>query len=261
SFAALMAPSGKYLVEDVALHYAPSANALDFTSRRRSLGPGPVVVIADPAVDPALGGSEPLPRLPGAAREGRRIARIVGAAARLLEGPAATEETVRQAITGARVLHFATHGIIRDDRPFDSFLALAGPNGSDPDNDGRLSAAEVYGLPLSADLVVLGACRSAAGPVTGDGIVGLTRGIFAAGTPSVMASLWDLPDAFTASVFPAFYQERQGARSKADALRRAQLSMIRNLRAGRVSVDTPAGRFVLPEHPSIWAALILVGEP
>lgn len=262
SFAALMAPSGRYLVEDFALHYAPSANALDFTGRRPATGPGPVLVIADPAVDPGSGDADPLPRLPGAAREGRRIAQVVGVdGTRLLQGAAATEQTVRQAISGARVLHFATHGIVRDDRPFDSFLALAGPAGPGSDNDGRLTAGELYGLRLNADLVVLGACRTAAGPVTGDGIVGMTRGIFAAGAPSVIASLWDLPDTVTASVFPAFYTERHGGRSKAEALRRAQLSMIRDLRAGRVWVDTPAGRFALPEHPSVWGALILVGEP
>lgn len=262
AFAALAGPSGKYLVEDFALHYVPSVSALNFTSRRPAGGTGPTLVIADPALDPALGGGESLPRLPGAAREGRRIGQIVGAGGtRVLQGAAATERTVRQAIAGARVLHFATHGIVSDDRPFDSFLALAGRPGGLADDDGRLTTGEVYGLRLDADLVVLGACRTAAGPVTGDGIVGLTRGFFAAGAPSVIASLWDLPDTVTASVFPAFYTERHGGRSKAEALRRAQLSMIRDLRAGRVSVDTPAGRFALPEHPSVWGALILVGEP
>lgn len=261
AFAALTAPSGRYLVEEFPLHFAPSASTLEFTSRRRPHASGAALVVADPAIDPALGGDEPLVRLPGAAREGRHIAEILGPGrARLLQGSAATEPGVRAAAPSAHVLHFATHGIIRDDHPFESFLALAGPAAAASD-DGRLTMGEVYGLRLNADLVVLSACRSAAGPVTGDGIVGLTRGFFSAGTPSVIASLWDVPDSVTASVFPAFYREWTGERSKAAALRASQLAMIRDLRAGRVAVDTPAGRFVLPEHPALWAGLVLVGEP
>lgn len=261
AFAALIAPSGTYLVEEFSLHYAPSASTLAFTGRRQPGATGAALVVADPAVDPALGGDEPLVRLPGAAREGRRITEIFGPGrARLLEGAAATEPDVRVAASSAHVLHFATHGILRDDRPFESFLALAG-RATTPADDGKLTMGEVYGLRLRADLVVLSACRSAAGAVTGDGIVGMTRGFFSAGTPSVIASLWDVPDAVTASVFPTFYKEWTGERSKAAALRASQLAMIRDLRAGRVAVDTPAGRFVLPEHPALWAGLILVGEP
>jgi hypothetical protein len=40
---------------------------------------------------------------------------------------------------------------------------------------------------------------------------------------------------------------------------RAQLHVIRELRSGRIAVDTPAGRYVVPEHPSLWAGLVLLG--
>lgn len=261
AFAALVAPSGQYLIEQWPIHYAPSASALEFTARRRGANRGPVLVVADPEFSPS-GGEEPLARLPGAAVEGRQIAATLGADRTIVvRGAAATEARVRGAAAAASVLHFATHGVIRDDRPFESFLALAGA-GSDPSTDGRLTMAEVYGLRLdAADLVVLSACRSALGPVTGDGIVGLTRGFFAAGSPSVVASLWDVPDAVTSSIFTAFYRAWDREASKAEALRRAQLAILRDLRAGRISVDTPAGRFALPEHPSLWAGLVLVGEP
>lgn len=77
----------------------------------------------------------------------------------------------------------------------------------------------------------------------------------------MIASLWDLPDVVTAPLLANFYREWVGTSSKAEGLRRAQLHMIRQLRAGQVAVDTPAGRFVVPEHPSLWAGLVLVGEP
>jgi CHAT domain-containing protein len=97
--------------------------------------------------------------------------------------------------------------------------------------------------------------------VTGDGITGLTRAFFVAGSRSVMASLWDLPDIGTAPLLARFYREWDASSSKAEAFRRAQLHIFRELRAGRMAVDTPAGRFVVPEHPSLWAGLVLIGEP
>ena len=117
----------------------------------------------------------------------------------------------------------------------------------------------MYELSLDADLVVLSACRSAVGPVTGDGITGLSRAFFAAGSRSVMASLWDLPDVVTAPLLARFYREWRASRSKDDALRRAQLHVIQQLRNGRIAIDTPAGRYVVPEHPSLWAGLVLMG--
>jgi CHAT domain-containing protein/tetratricopeptide (TPR) repeat protein len=262
SFAALIAPSGRYLIEDHPLHYAPSVSTLAFTANRPPRSTGPSLIVADPDISRTVSEADALPRLPGAAREGRRITGLLGAdRTTLLTGPLARERQVRDAASSARVLHFATHGIIHDDEPFGSYLALAGGGSADAHDDGRLTTSEVYGLRLSADLVVLGACRSATGPITGDGIVGLTRGFFAAGAPSVIASLWDLPDTITASIFPTFYATWSGTPSKAAALRQAQLAAIRQLRAGRVSVDTPAGPFIVDEHPTLWAGLVLVGEP
>jgi CHAT domain-containing protein/tetratricopeptide (TPR) repeat protein len=261
AFAALVSPSGRYLIEDWPLHYAPSASALEFTAHRRHGRTGPALIVSDPATSAVGADNAALPRLPGAAREGQLVARALGTGrAVFLQGPAATEAQVRQVAGRASVLHFATHGIIRDDRPFESFLALTrSPGGLE--QDGRLTMGEVYGLRLRADLVVLSACRSATGPISGDGIVGLSRGFFAAGAPSVIASLWDLPDGVTASLFPSFYSSWSKDRSPAAALRAAQLALIRDLRAGRVTAETPAGRFALPEHPSLWAGLMLVGEP
>jgi CHAT domain-containing protein/tetratricopeptide (TPR) repeat protein len=260
-FAAFAAPSGRYLIEDYPLHYASSISALAFTARGPSRRHGPALVVADPAMARSVAQADGLERLPGAAREGRLVARALGPdTTQLLQSSAATERGFRDGAAAARVIHLATHAVVRDDRPFESFLVMAAA-GSEPENDGRLMMGEIYGLRLDAALVVLSACKSASGPVTGDGIVALSRGFFAAGAPSVMASLWDLPDAVTVSVFPSFYAAWSEGTSRAESLRQAQLALIRDLRAGRVQVDTPAGRFTLPEHPSLWAGLVLLGEP
>ncbi len=260
SFAGLPNRRGRYLVEDYRLHYAPSVGALtDVRARRR--GEGPVLLVVDPALAPSGGGASALPRLPSAAAEGRAIARVLGGrGVALLGGQDATEARVRLAMTTASVVHFATHGVVSDDAPSSSYLALAGAS-DHLDDDGHLSAGELYDLRLEADLVMLGACRSATGPQTGDGVTGLARAFLAAGVPTVIAALWDLPDATTARMQPAFYRRWNAQASPSDALRHAQLDLLRQLRAGRVTVTTPVGVLTVPEHPSMWAGLIAMGAP
>lgn len=262
SFAPLLSASGRYLIEDARLSYTPSVAALlRLREPISASAAGRSVVVADPALAIAVSQRERLARLPGASAEGRAVTRALGArSTTLLSGSTASESQVRKVLGGASVVHFATHGVIRDDEPMASFLALGGSATSAQD-DGRLTTAEVYELSLDAELVVLSACRSALGPATGDGITGLTRAFFVAGSRSVMASLWDLPDIVTAPLLARFYREWNTSSTKAEGLRRAQLHVMRELRAGRIAVDTPAGRFTLPEHPSLWAGLVLVGEP
>lgn len=261
SFAALNNENGRYLIEDYRLHYAPSAAALEFTAREKTADRnGRFLFVANPNV-PANAATTPLPPLPGAEREVRAVAkalRLINPTT--LTGKAASESAIRDTIGRYRVVHFATHGLVSSDRPFDSFLALASDAGARP-SDGKLTAGEIYGLHLSADLVVLSACRTAGGQISGDGIVGLTRAFFAAGTPSILAALWDMADESAEVLVPRFYEEWQKSGDKSVALRAAQLSMLRDLRAGRLKVNTPFGDMSLPPHPILWANLILIGEP
>ena len=178
----------------------------------------------------------------------------------LLEGTRASESTVRESSTGKTVLHFASHAIVKDDDPLGSYLAL-GPNADGSAADGRLTAQEIYGLTVGADLVVLSACRSGSGRVTGDGIATLARAFFFAGTPSLVTSLWDLADEPANRLVPAFYRSWFAGASKARALRTAQLEVLRNLRAGTMQITTRLGPVSLPEHPVFWAGFALVGEP
>lgn len=91
--------------------------------------------------------------------------------------------------------------------------------------------------------------------------MGLTRAFFYAGTPSVVAALWDVADEPTFRLVSGFYSRLAAAPDKARALRSAQLSMLRALRAGEVKVPTAAGAVTLPEHPVLWAGFVPVGEP
>ena len=261
TFAALPSRDGRYLLEDYAIHYAPAGAVLQFTAGMRRAGArrGAALLVADPATVPGSPLDPPLPRLPGSRRE---VASIAGVMPRgrvtLLEGSDATEPRVTAAAANKAIVHFATHAIVRDEAPNDSYLAF-GPGGAS--TTGLLTAREVYGLRLSADLVVLSACRSGGGGVTGDGVATFARAFIYAGTPSLIVSLWDVADEPASRLLPAFYRNwMAGAEiGEEPQLRAAQAARLR--RAGTVRVETRAGPIILPENPRFWAGFILIGEP
>jgi CHAT domain-containing protein len=261
SFAALPARDGRYLLEDYAIHYAPAGAVLQVTAgmRRADARSGTALLVADPATVRRSPLDPELPPLPGARQEIARIAALIPRR-RLtrMEGSDATEARVTAAAPGKAIVHLATHAIVRDDAPNDSYLAFGPDVGS---ANGLLTARDVYGLRLNADLVVLSACRSGGGRITGDGVATFARAFMYAGTPSLVLSLWDVADAPSSQLLPAFYRAWLGGASKARSLRRAQLQLLSDLRAGAVRVETRAGPIVVPEHPMFWAGFVLIGEP
>ncbi len=256
SFAGLRGADGRTLLEAHDLHYVPAIGALVESSASAAppatAGQG-ALVVGDPGPLQTEPGMEPLPALPWARREVAAVRASLGATATVLTASEATEGAVRAALTGRRVLHFATHGVVSNATTSPSFLALHPSTGS----DGRLLADEIYDLRLDADLVVLSACRTALGPVEGDGVIGFARAFLAAGAHSVVATQWDVSDRVSYEVMRQFYARRAQGASKSRALRGAQLAVLRALRAGTIRVDG----VVLPETPRLWAGFVLTGEP
>ena len=265
-FGALVDDRGRYLIERYALHYVASGAVLsEALARTRPKGDGAAtraLLVADPSPIASSGGEVPLRPLPGARGEARAIEPLMTIPVDLLVGRRASESAVRDRLPGARIVHFATHALVRDQDPLGSHLLLAATAGATgTESDGRLTAGEVTGLRLSSDLVVLGACRSARGAVSSDGIAGLTRAFMAAGAPSIVATLWDVSDVTTSRVIQRFYRSYLSGISKDRALRAAQLQLLRDLRAGRVTVRLGGTTITYPEHPHLWAGAILVGAP
>ncbi len=257
SFAGLRAADGRTLLEAHDLHYVPAIGALvepaaDVPPDGSSAGHG-ALVVGDPGPLQTEPGMEPLPALPWARREVAAIRSALGGGTTVLTAADATEAAVRAALPGRRVLHFATHGVVSNATTSPSFLALHPSAGG----DGRLLADEIYDLRLDADLVVLSACRTALGPVEGDGVIGFARAFLAAGARSVVATQWDVSDRVSYEVMRQFYARRAQGASKSRALRGAQLAVMRALRAGTIRVDGVA----LPETPRLWAGFVLTGEP
>jgi CHAT domain-containing protein len=263
-FAALIDEHGRYLIERHSLHYATSGAVLleasDRTRHARNTTTNLLVADPAPAATTAAAG---LAALPAARDEVQAIAKLLPDQSNVLLGRGASEAAVRRALPHARIVHFATHALVTDLDPLSSHLVLAPAASTRPatDDDGELTASEVASLTLDSDLVVLGSCRSARGKISSDGIAGLTRAIMGAGTASVVATLWDVSDRPTARLMQRFYQELARGRAKDEALRLAQIALIRDLRAGRVTGTFGRTVVTYPELPWLWAAPILVGAP
>ena len=228
-FAALPTGDGALMIDHHTLAVVPSLQVLKLAgqlgdtasiplSRRAAAGALVVGNPAMPSVSPRFGAEpEPLPALPGTETEAIAVGHRLNTAPLL--GTAATETTVKAQLPSARLVHLATHGLWDETQGLESAIALA-PSTQD---DGLLTAAELLSLPLSADLVVLSACDTGRGRITGDGVIGLSRSLLAAGAPRLVVSLWQVPDQPTADLMTAFYDALLAGVAPAQALRRAML--------------------------------------
>ncbi|KOR38618.1 CHAT domain-containing protein [Planktothricoides sp. FACHB-1370] len=125
-----------------------------------------------------------------------------------------------------QMVHFATHGCINDN-PLLSGLAFSSYDEQGNSQDSFLRLKDIFNLQLNAELVVLSACETGLGDnVSGEGIVGLTRGFMYAGARRVLVSLWSVNDTGTAKLMDNYYQKMlQENLSPVAALRAAQLEM------------------------------------
>ena len=167
---------------------------------------------------------------------------------------AAQEETAKREAGDYRYLHFATHGFFNDAAPLLSAIILAKPD-SKSGSDGFLTAREIFDLDLSADMVVMSACNTARGEKrNGEGLIGLTWALFAAGAPTQVVSQWSVNDASTALLMQNFYANlTREHMAKGASLRKATLSLLN----GDPETGGKQGKY---RHPYYWAPFILLGN-
>ena len=185
----------------------------------------------------------------------------------------ASEENVKtnDRLNQYQYIHFAVHGLLNEKIPQYSGLILSLRQSKKDDSadtqeqtgmgkeilstqdspqieDGLLQVYEIFDLKLNADLVVLSACETGLGKeVKGEGMIGLTRAFLYAGARSLVVSLWKVEDRSTAQLMEKFYRfAGNKSMSKSEALRQAQLELIRNTEFS---------------HPYRWAGFTLVGTP
>jgi CHAT domain-containing protein len=194
------------------------------------------------------------------------IARLFSAGtARTFLGPEALEERIKSLDPKIRILHLAAHGYTDEQLPSSSFIALTIPEDTNPDatperDNGLLQVWEIFErVRLDADLVVLSACDSGLGEEQGgEGLIGLTRAFQYAGARTVMASLWSVEDRATSELMIRFYKHLRAGLSKDEALRQAQIELIR----GPIEVvDENGGKTLLDASaPYYWAGFQLYGD-
>ena len=184
----------------------------------------------------------------------------------------ACEESFK-ALTGKHpsILHIATHGFFWDDAkakkeryfrqrggvhqenrsidPLDrcgllftgANVALSGHSNTLPEgvDDGILTAKEISNLDFrTTDIVVLSACETGLGDITGDGVFGLQRAFKIAGAQTILMTLWKVDDDATQRLMTAFYRHLSSGQSKRQAFRNAQQE-VRNYTVTETQTTSP----------------------
>ncbi len=140
------------------------------------------------------------------------------------------------------LIHLATHAQVSDDYPWRSAVQVASRHGSSL----RFEAADIARSRLESRLTVLAACSSGGGSVLGsEGVMGLATAFLAAGSPVVVASLWEVDDAATAYLMQEFYVALAEGRSVAGALTQAQKSLTCDVRFAA---------------PAFWSGFVVIGD-
>ncbi|HIK32885.1 MAG TPA: CHAT domain-containing protein, partial [Oscillatoriales cyanobacterium M4454_W2019_049] len=166
------------------------------------------------------------------------------------------------------IIHLATHGEFQAGDPSQSYIQLW---------DEQLSLDRLRELRWNdppVELLVLSACRTAVGDAKAE--LGFAGVAIAAGVKSALASLWYVSDEGTLALMTEFYSHLGQTKIKAEALRQAQISMLRGetrIESGRLfGVGLPEQGILLPpelsnlddrdlSHPYYWSAFTTIGSP
>ena len=138
------------------------------------------------------------------------------------------------------IMHFAMHAKIDNENPLYNSLLF---------EDGELTASEIYTSNSKANLVVLSACNTGFGKIEkGEGVMSMARAFHYSGIPSVVMSLWKVPDQETKMIMIDFYRFLKKGKSKSEAMRLAKLSYL----------DKNDGSIL--SHPYYWSGFVINGN-
>lgn len=229
------------LVRNHSLRTLPSSSVLVYLqptpAARSQAQQQPLLILGNPDLGQAR------LDLPQAQREAEQLAALWPQHQLLLRAQA-SEAAFKAQAPHYPYLHLASHGQFNAKEPLASRLLLHASAGE----DGALTVDEIYRLRLDADLLVLSACETGLGGYLdgragGDDLIGLSRAFIFAGTRSIVASLWEVDDASTATLMLHFYRALAAGKTKAQALQEAQNQLRQS-----------------QPHPFYWAAFYLTGN-
>ncbi|MEJ7860525.1 MAG: CHAT domain-containing tetratricopeptide repeat protein [Pyrinomonadaceae bacterium] len=238
-FQALISSSGKYLIEEREISYAPSLGVLSGlkSATASKINRKSFVAFANSTRKDSAA-------LPEAEREANDIGKLYAPSSVFVK-VAATEKRVKTEATQAKVLHLAVHGEINQTDPFASALLFT----EDAGDDGRLTVSEILQMNLPNSLVVLSSCDTSNGKVlSGEGLLSLSWAFLASGGQSVVAAQWAVEEKATADLMLNFHRSLNGnINESANALRAAQIEALKR----------PAPY----NHPFYWSAFVAVEGP
>jgi CHAT domain-containing protein len=278
-FGALTDARGRFLIETFEVGYVGAARDLTAPDGSASLSPDSMIIAVSPGAGPkapagpltaAAFRTDHLERLLDAEAEARAVHRWLPRA-QLLGERESTEDRVK-GLHRPALLHIIGHGIVRGNEDCVSTPGAAGcqlagldpatrvmslsaivleeayGRGGDSKQDGMLTALELQTLDLQGtEMLVLSQCRMADGaPSSGEGVFGMRRAAAIAGVKTFVAPLWKIDDAAEQKLMDRFYRELSNGKGRAEALRQAQLQLVRG--SGNVSFLE-------------WAPVILSGDP
>ena len=222
--------------------------------KKRSMAPSTAKYTGSPT--DKRSGLASLCRLPGTRDEAallkQQIPGIVLTDGDAREAQLRTPEDVK-ALGSARVVAFATHGLLAGDLGVrEPALALAAPRADETTDDGFLTASKAAGLRLSAEWVILSACNTASPEAGARGLSGLARGFFYAGARNLLVSHWRTDDQLSGVIVNEVIRLEHTGLSKAEALRRASVEML-DRKLGPTDDDRTA-------HPRAWAPFVVIGD-
>lgn len=238
-FSALTSGDGKYLAEKYAVSMVPSMQTLERLQARPSSFQKSAIAFANTSFPDTQKSPIPLPPLPAAGKEAEMVAkRIHGSELHMNPTESALKQTDYSRYS---IIHFATHTLIDEVHPERSCVVI----GADSKEDGYLQAREIYRMKIPADMIVLSGCRSGTGAtIEGEGLMGLSHALFAAGAKIVVSTLWEISDEGAMEFMDSFYKSLRN-QTIVNALQSAQLEMIHSRKW---------------KHSGYWAGFVVIGD-
>ena len=213
----------RYLVDSYTVSYAPSASIYVECRRKANVASGGSLLLGVPDKN-----------TPSIQEELQSVAEVLPRP-KVFLGSQASRQALEENGPRSRWIHIATHGFFRQDNPMFSGIRLG---------DTFLTLYDLYRLKLPAEQVTLSGCSTGMNVIAaGDELMGLMRGLLAAGARSLLLTLWDVNDTSTAEFMRAFYSRLFRSLDRSMALREAMLELRERY-----------------PHPYYWAPFILVGN-
>jgi CHAT domain-containing protein len=218
---------GSYLGETFRISYAPSATILAGLGRPPDFLHGRLLAMADPGITNAVA-------------EVNAIGKLYPGSAKIVTDTLTTKSSLKTSTAGYNLVHLSVHGVFEANNPLLSYLKLRPAQG----DDGHLTAAEMFGLNLPDDsLVILSACETGRVKSShGNDVLGMVPALLFSGAGTLVLSSWTVDAGSTAIWMETFYREAR-THPPSEAARLALIAVKKQF-----------------QHPFHWAPFLLTGQ-